>query len=173
MKRLYTLFQFPYSTGSNRHCAPLRLIHFTASTNRRQACSSLPRYAFGSCFKKSRIFAHCLSVSLTSVMRLFIHHLQCPHNLAVEAITQAQKLNPSFHKVLSLRGCILCDYARNQNDEPKHLFVEAIENFQQSSSSITAASYHYNIGNCYAGLSNHQKAVEEYDLALADAPPPE
>lgn len=105
--------------------------------------------------------------------RAELQYEQLQFGLAVEAINQAYKLDPSSHKVLSLRGCILCDYARNQNDEPKHLFVEAIENFQQSSSSITAASYHYNIGNCYAGLGNHQKAVEEYDLALADAPPPE
>jgi hypothetical protein len=40
--RLYTLFQAPYSAGSKRHCAPLRLIHFTASTKRRQECSSRP-----------------------------------------------------------------------------------------------------------------------------------
>ena len=40
--RLYTLFQSPYSAGSKRHCAPLRLIHFTASMKRRQECSSRP-----------------------------------------------------------------------------------------------------------------------------------
>src|SRR5690606_12619955 len=69
--------------------------------------------------------------------RAELQYEQLQFGLAVEAINQAYKLDPSSHKVLSLRGCILCDYARNQNDEPKHLFVEAIENFQQSSSSIT------------------------------------
>lgn len=57
-KGLYTLFQFPYSVGSRRHCAPLWLIHFTASTKRRHACSSLLIQAFGSSGTKFRIFIH-------------------------------------------------------------------------------------------------------------------
>jgi hypothetical protein len=63
-KRLYTLFQLPYSAGSNRHWAPLRSTHNTPSTNRRQAASS-PMYMLLHVRRKSSIFDHCSSVSLT------------------------------------------------------------------------------------------------------------
>ena len=68
--RLYTLFHFPYSAGKNRHWAPLRLIHSTASTKRRQL-ASFPTYTFGSSLRKSRIFVHWSSWSFAFDMTPF------------------------------------------------------------------------------------------------------
>jgi hypothetical protein len=63
-KRLYTLFHLPYAAGSKRHCAPLRMIHSTPSTNRRQP-ASCPIYMSGHVRRKPRIFDHCSSGSFT------------------------------------------------------------------------------------------------------------
>jgi hypothetical protein len=38
-KRLYTLFQLPYTSGNKRHWAPLRAIRSTPSTKRRRLAS--------------------------------------------------------------------------------------------------------------------------------------
>src|SRR3712207_8364026 len=46
-KRVYPLFQLPSSAGNKRHCAPLRSIHSTASTQRRHSLSSVPMEACG------------------------------------------------------------------------------------------------------------------------------
>jgi len=63
-KRLYTLFQLPYAAGNKRHCAPLRIIHSTPSTNRRQS-ASCPTYMSGHVRKNSKILAHRSSDSFT------------------------------------------------------------------------------------------------------------
>ena len=61
--RLYTLFHSPYCSGSKRHWAPLRAIHRTPSTKRRQLASR-PTYTLGDVRKKHRILDHCSSGSL-------------------------------------------------------------------------------------------------------------
>ena len=74
--RRYTLFHFPYSLGSSRHCAPLRSTHNTPSRKRRQP-RTLPILTS---FRPRRyvcIFAHSLSFSRTLFMRYkstsFVH----------------------------------------------------------------------------------------------------
>jgi hypothetical protein len=61
-KRLYTLFQFPYSSGKNRHWAPLLNIQSTPSMKRRHS-ASLPTYTFDWLLKKLSIFDHFSSDS--------------------------------------------------------------------------------------------------------------
>lgn len=73
-KRLYTLFQFPYSFGSKRHCAPLRLIHITASRKRRHFRAE-PTCTRRLLRKNKWIFFHSSSRKCMVVMRLIMPHL--------------------------------------------------------------------------------------------------
>jgi len=62
--RLYTVFQCPYSAGSNRHCAPLRNIHSTPSIKRRHV-ASLPIRTPGQLCRNATIFFQFSLESLT------------------------------------------------------------------------------------------------------------
>jgi len=66
-KRLYTAFQFPYSAGSKRHWAPLRAIHNTPSTKRRQV-ATFPIRMPEQVRKNASIFVHSSWGSLTVLM---------------------------------------------------------------------------------------------------------
>ena len=60
--RLYTLFQFPYSSGRNRHWAPLLNIQSTPSMKRRH-WSSFPTYRSDWLLRKLSILNHFRSDS--------------------------------------------------------------------------------------------------------------
>ena len=66
--RLYTLFQFPYSSGRNRHWAPLLNTHSTPSMKRRH-WSSLPTYRSDWLLRKLSIFSHSRSDSFAFMSR--------------------------------------------------------------------------------------------------------
>ena len=68
-KRLYTLFHLPYTAGSKRHGAPLRLTHNTASTKRRVLRAD-PTFNCGQLSSYSFIFFHSASLSFIGFMRL-------------------------------------------------------------------------------------------------------
>lgn len=97
-----------------------------------------------------------------------LHYEQNQFDMALQSINKAYSIDQTSKAILSLRGCILCEYARNKKNEPRRFFIEAIENFEQSADFITSASLHYNIGNCYDGLRDHKKAIEHFDLSLKE-----
>ena len=69
--RLYTLFQFPYSSGKNRHCAPLLNIHSTPSIKRRHS-ASFPTYISDWLLKKLSILTHFSSDSLAFMSHKYV-----------------------------------------------------------------------------------------------------
>ena len=79
---VYTRFPVPYAAGRTRHCAPRRSSHRTASTKRRHARSSVPRYGGGSGRTHARHFVQCSSVRCTLVIRRpYQRLLKCHQNL--------------------------------------------------------------------------------------------
>jgi len=92
---------------------------------------------------------------------------------ALVAINRAWDLNNRDPQVVSGRGCILAEYAIAKGG-PRSMLNAAIGLFESlRDKTIESASIDYNIGNCYVGLNDHQRAIKHFDRALAAAPSPE
>jgi len=91
---------------------------------------------------------------------------------ALVAINRAWELNRQDLKVVWVRACILAEYAIAKGG-PKSMLYEAIDLFETLRDKVSTVSVDYNVGNCLAGLGDHQKAVEHFDRALATSPSPE
>jgi tetratricopeptide (TPR) repeat protein len=91
---------------------------------------------------------------------------------ALVSINRTWDLNNHSRQVASVRGCILAEYAIARGG-PRSMLNEAIGLFESlRDKSTEVASIDYNIGNCYVGLNDHQRAVECFDRALAAGPRP-
>jgi len=92
---------------------------------------------------------------------------------ALVAINRAWDLSNHDPQVVIGRGCILAEYAIAKGG-PRSMLSEAIDLFESLRDKTTEpASIDYNVGNCYVGLNEHQRAVEHFDRALAAGPNPE
>lgn len=90
---------------------------------------------------------------------------------ALAAISKAWELDRQDPRVINTRACILAEYAIAKGG-PKSMFQEAINLFESIRDQASQATVDYNIGNCFAGLGDHQTAVEHFDRALAASPSP-
>lgn len=89
---------------------------------------------------------------------------------ALAAIDMTWKLNKQDPDVVIARGCILAEYAIAKGG-PRSMLYDAIDLFESLRDiAEEPAGLDYNIGNCYAGLGEHRKAVETFDRALAEEP---
>lgn len=92
---------------------------------------------------------------------------------ALVAVNKAWDLCNHDPQVVNSRGCILAEYAIAKGG-PRSMLDEAIGLFDSlRDKAAEPASIDYNIGNCYVGLNDHQKAMEHFDQALAAQPKPE
>ena len=99
-----------------------------------------------------------------------IHYELKELDKALATINRAWELNQKSTRIINVRACILAEYAMAKG-EPKSLLHEAITLFDSLREKVTIAGLvDYNIGNCYAGLGEHQKAVEYYNQALSANP---
>jgi tetratricopeptide (TPR) repeat protein len=90
---------------------------------------------------------------------------------AIIAINRAWEFGHQDVEVKSIRGCILAEYAIAHKG-PRSMFYEAIELFNSlRGAGIHLSSIEYNIGNCFAGLNDHQEAIVYFDRALGENPP--
>jgi len=78
-------------------------------------------------------------------------------------------LSPENAEVLSIKACILTEYAKSTN-QSKALLNEAIQLFERVREPEVDAQVDYNIGNGYEGLGDYPKALESWDRALSQAP---
>lgn len=91
---------------------------------------------------------------------------------ALVAINKAWELDRQAPQAISYKACILAEYAIAKKG-PKSMLYEAIDLFESlRGKTPEPASVDYNIGNCLAGLGDHQKAIKHYDRALAASPSP-
>lgn len=91
---------------------------------------------------------------------------------ALVAINKAWELDRQDPQAIWYRACILAEYAIAKKG-PKSMLYEAISLFESlRGKTPEPASVDYNIGNCLAGLDDHQKAIKRYDRALAATPSP-
>jgi tetratricopeptide (TPR) repeat protein len=102
-----------------------------------------------------------------------LHYEQHQFEDGLYAINKANALKPSSTDILWVRGCILCEYANASDSQPRRLYLEAIDNFEQCTPIAQLGVLHYNLGNCYSGLDDHPKAIEHFDRALTDKLPNE
>lgn len=102
-----------------------------------------------------------------------LHYEQHQFEDALYAINKANALKPSSTDILWVRGCILCEYANASGSQPRRLYLEAIDNFEQCTPIAQPGVLHYNLGNCYSGLEDHPKAIEYFDRALTEKLPKE
>jgi len=91
---------------------------------------------------------------------------------ALVAINKAWELNRQDLKVVWGRACVLAEYAIAKGG-PRSMLYEAIDLFESLGDKASTVSVDYNVGNCLAGLGDHQKAIEHFDQALAASPKPE
>jgi tetratricopeptide (TPR) repeat protein len=92
---------------------------------------------------------------------------------ALVAVNKAWELNKGAPQIAIARGCILAEYAIAKRG-PKSMLYEAITLFESlRDQTPEPAGIDYNIGNCFTGLEEHQKAVEHFEKALAAGPSPE
>ncbi len=89
---------------------------------------------------------------------------------AFTAINQAWELDNQILQIISARGCILAEYAIAKQGS-KSMFYEAIGLFESLRGYTSEpAGVEYNIGNCYTGLDEHDKAIKCFDIALTMDP---
>lgn len=91
---------------------------------------------------------------------------------ALSAINQAWELDRRDPNVIIVRGSIFAEYAIAKGG-PRSMFHEAIELFEcLRDEGVPRSTLDYNIGNCFAGLGDHQRAIDHYHQALAENPDP-
>jgi tetratricopeptide (TPR) repeat protein len=101
-----------------------------------------------------------------------LHYDQHQYEQALQANNRSRALNPASLQATVTRASILCEYADENNYQPRRFYLEAIELYEQCRDLIESATYHYNLGNCYSSLKEYLKAIEQYDLALTEQPLP-
>ncbi len=98
-----------------------------------------------------------------------IHYELDEKDKALVAINRAWELEKDDLQIVNARACILAEYAIATGG-PKSMLYEAISLFESLRSKMNIAIIEYNIGNSYAGLSEHHKAIEHFDKALSVNP---
>jgi tetratricopeptide (TPR) repeat protein len=90
---------------------------------------------------------------------------------ALAAINKVWELNQTDLQVINARACTLAEYAM-LTGQPRSMLHEAIELFESIKDHAHPATVYYNVGNCYSGLKEYEKAIQNYDQALNANPSP-
>lgn len=91
---------------------------------------------------------------------------------ALVAINKAWDINHQDINIAWGRGCIFAEYAIAHGGKPRSLLYQAIDMFNLSKDSVSAALLHYNIGNSLSALHEYVEAISRFNEALSNNPPP-
>jgi tetratricopeptide (TPR) repeat protein len=91
---------------------------------------------------------------------------------ALAAVNKAWDLGARGRQATSVKACVIAEYAL-AHGSPKAMLREAMQLFESLRTNAPAsAQVDYNVGNCLAGLAEHQAAVDHFDVALKKKPKP-